>query len=77
MPTFVHLVTLTTEGLEHLTDYLTLGSYDIVSVTSFPDADAAAKFALAMAGEGQTWTETMRAFDVEAFRETFASLDAS
>lgn len=97
MPTYVHLITITAEGLERiadglepnpaetaarfggeiLADYLTLGAYDIVSVTSFPDDDAAASFALAMAGEGHTRTETMRAFDVEAFRDIVASLDAT
>jgi uncharacterized protein with GYD domain len=87
MPTYIHLITITTDGLVHLADglkpnpvetaeryggeiladYLTLGRYDIVVVSTFPDDDAAAKFVLAMAGDGHSRSETMRAFDVPEF----------
>lgn len=96
MPTYVHLVTITSEGLEHiadglepkpartaaryggevLSDYLTLGQYDIVVVTSFPDDESAAKFALSMAGEGHSRSETMRAFDPDEFVDIVRGLDA-
>lgn len=55
-------------GGEILADYLTLGRFDIVVVSSFPDAKSAARFSLAMERDGQTSTETMRAFDTEEFR---------
>lgn len=94
MPTFVHLVTITTEGLEHiadglepdpaetaarfggeiLADYLTLGRFEIVVVSSFPDGESAAKFTLAMAGEGHSRSETMRAFDTEEFVDLIKGL---
>lgn len=87
MPTYIHLITVTTDGLAHLPDglqpnpvetaeryggeivddYLTLGRFDIVVVSSFPDDAAAAKFVLAMAGDGHSRSETMRAFDVPEF----------
>lgn len=96
MPTYVHLIDLTAEGLERLADghqpppaetarrfdgelladYLTLGRYDIVVVSSFPDDHAAAQFALAMAGEGHSRSETMRAFDTDEFVDIVQGLDA-
>lgn len=56
-------------GGEILADYLTLGRFDIVVVSSFPDDDAAARFALEMNKTGQSRSETMRAFDTESFGE--------
>jgi uncharacterized protein with GYD domain len=55
-------------GGEILADFLTLGRYDIVVVSSFPDAESATRFSLAMNREGQSSTETMRAFDTEEVR---------
>lgn len=95
MPTFVHLITLTADGLAHLAsghqpppaetarrfggellaDYLTLGRYDIVVVSSFPDDAAATQFALAMAGEGHSRSETLRAFDTDQFADIIQALD--
>lgn len=62
-------------GGEILADYLTLGRYDIVSVSSFPDAASAARFELAMDGGGQFRTETMPAFDTDEFRDIIQGLD--
>ena len=44
---------------EHL---YTLGEYDIVMVTEFPDDDTAAAAVLALASLGNVRTKTMRAF---------------
>jgi uncharacterized protein with GYD domain len=44
---------------EHL---YTMGEYDIVMVTEFPDDDAAAAAVLALASLGNVRTKTMRAF---------------
>ena len=44
---------------EHL---YTLGGYDIVMVTEFPDDETAAAAVLALASLGNVRTETMRAF---------------
>lgn len=96
MPTFVHLIDFTADGLDALAeghrpppaetaqrfggeiqaDYLTLGRYDVVVVSSFPDGESAARFALAMAGEGHSRSETMRAFDTDAFADIVEGLDA-
>ncbi len=42
--------------------YMTLGAYDFVGVVELPDADAAARWALATAAQGNIRTTTMRAF---------------
>ena len=95
MPTYVHLISFTREGLETildgpdpapgataerfggelLADYLTLGRYDVVSVTSFPDDASAARFLLEMARGGQFRSETLRAFDTDAFHAILAGLE--
>lgn len=62
-------------GGEIVADYLTLGRYDIVVVSTFPDAEAAARFSLAMGREGQSSTETMRAFDTEEFRAILGGME--
>lgn len=62
-------------GGEILADYLTIGRYDIVVVSSFPDAESAARFSVAMGREGQSSTETMRAFDTEEFRAIIRGMD--
>ena len=63
-------------GGEILHDYFTLGRFDIVSVSSFPDDTSAARFTLAMDGAGQYQTETVRAFDTDEFRDIILGLDA-
>ena len=47
------------QGPEHL---YTLGEYNIVMVTEFPDDDTAAAAVLALASLGNVRTKTMRAF---------------
>ncbi len=45
--------------------YLTLGQYDFVSVTEFPDAETGARVLLALGAQGNIRTTTMQAFTVE------------
>jgi uncharacterized protein with GYD domain len=47
--------------LKHI--YWTVGPYDIVTVTEFPDDATGTAFLLALGGQGNVRTTTMRAFD--------------
>ena len=49
--------------------YVTMGRYDGVVIANFPDDETAAQAALALAESGNVTTETLRAFDLEEFRE--------
>jgi len=54
--------------------YLTLGSYDIVTVAEAPDDEAVAKFVLAVASGGNVRTTTLKAFTEAEFRKIVAGL---
>ena len=54
--------------------YLTMGAYDLVAISEFPDAEAAAKFALTLGSMGNVRTTTLQAFDEEQFREIVSTL---
>lgn len=54
--------------------YLTLGSYDIVTVAEAPDDETAAKFVLTIAAAGNVRTTTLKAFPEADFREIIKSL---
>ena len=54
--------------------YLTMGAFDIVAISEFPDDEAAAKFALTLNSLGNVRTTTLRAFDEGQFRDIVASL---
>jgi uncharacterized protein with GYD domain len=54
--------------------YLTMGQYDAVVVSEFPDDESAAKATLAAGALGSVRTETMRAFTEEEYRKIVASL---
>jgi uncharacterized protein with GYD domain len=43
--------------------YLTMGQYDYVVVAEAPDDETMARIALAVAGQGNVRTQTIRAFD--------------
>jgi uncharacterized protein with GYD domain len=43
----------------------TIGPYDLVTVTEFPDVESATAFALALGASGNVRTTTMRAFGAE------------
>ena len=53
--------------LKHI--YWTVGSYDIVTVTEFPDDVTATAFLLALGSGGNVRTNTMRAFDRDEVAE--------
>jgi uncharacterized protein with GYD domain len=54
--------------------YLTMGKYDAVFVSEFPDDDAAARFMLAVASLGNVTTQTLKAFNEEEYRKIVGSL---
>ena len=54
--------------------FLTMGAYDLVVISEFPDAEAMAKFALITAGPGNLRTTTLQAFPEDQFRSIVESL---
>lgn len=54
--------------------YVTLGQYDGILITEFPNDEAAAKLALATGTLGNVRGETMRAFTEDEYRKLIASL---
>ena len=66
--------TLKSFGSELKAFYLTMGSYDIVTISEAPDDAAAAKVALAIGSAGNVTTETLRAFTEDEYREIVAAL---
>jgi uncharacterized protein with GYD domain len=61
-------------GSELKAFYLTMGQYDIVTVSEAPDDTAACKVALAIGAAGNVTTETLRAFTEEEYRDIVAAL---
>lgn len=60
-----------------LTDfYLTMGQYDIVVVTEFPDDETCAQFALNIGSQGAVSTETLKAFTEDEYRDIIGALVA-
>jgi uncharacterized protein with GYD domain len=66
--------TLKSFGSELKAFYLTMGRYDIVTISEAPDDAAAAKVALAVGSAGNVTTETLRAFTEDEYREIVAAL---
>ncbi len=54
--------------------FCVLGRYDVVAISEMPDDEAAAKFALSTAAQGNVTTETLRAFTEAEFLKMIASL---
>jgi uncharacterized protein with GYD domain len=54
--------------------YLTMGQYDLVTLTEFPNDDAAARFLLAIGSMGNIRSTTLKAFTEQEFRTLIASL---
>ncbi len=54
--------------------YLTMGAYDLIAISEFPDAEAAAKFALTLGSMGNVRTTTLQAFGEDQFRDIVSSL---
>lgn len=54
--------------------YLTMGHYDFVFVSEFPNDEAAAKALLAVGSQGNIHTQTLRAFSEDEYRKLIGSL---
>ena len=54
--------------------YLTMGKYDAVIISEFPDDEASAKFMLATGALGNVSTQTLKAFTEAEYRKIVASL---
>jgi uncharacterized protein with GYD domain len=61
-------------GSELKAFYLTMGRYDIVTISEAPDDATAAKVALTVGSAGNVTTETLRAFNEDEYREIVAAL---
>ena len=54
--------------------YMTLGSYDVVVITEFPDDDAAATFSPVMSSRGNVRMTTLKAFSEADARRIIGAL---
>ena len=54
--------------------YLTMGAYDLVAITQFPDAETAATFSLTIGSMGNVRTTTLQAFGEDQFRSIVAGM---
>ena len=54
--------------------YLTMGRYDAVLISEFPNDEAAARVTLTAGIQGNVRTETLRAFTEEEYRKIIAAL---
>jgi uncharacterized protein with GYD domain len=54
--------------------YLTMGKYDAVIVSEFPNDETAAKFMLLTGSMGNVTTQTLKAFTEAEYRKLVASL---
>ena len=54
--------------------FLTMGEYDAVIITEFPDDDTVARYMLTVASLGNLTSTTMKAFNEPEFRRIVASL---
>lgn len=59
-------------GVEFADVYWTLGSHDIVAIVDAPDDETLAAGLLAVAGQGNLRTTTLRAFSQEEMRSVIA-----
>jgi len=54
--------------------YLTMGRYDAVLISEFPDDETGAKFALGIGSLGNVRTETLKAFTEAEYRKIIAGV---
>ena len=54
--------------------YLTMGQYDAVLISEFPNDEAGAKFTLSVGALGNVTTETLKAFTEAEYRKIVGSL---
>ena len=55
--------------------FVVMGRYDGVLIADFPDDETATRAVLALGKSGNVTTETLKAFDLSAFREIVAHVD--
>jgi uncharacterized protein with GYD domain len=61
-------------GIEVKSWYMTLGRYDVVTVVEAPNDEAITRAALAIGGQGNAHTETLRAFSLEETKKIVGGL---
>jgi uncharacterized protein with GYD domain len=61
-------------GAELKAIYVTLGQYDLVTITEAPDDETAAKLSLAIGSAGNVTSQTLRAFTEEEYGQIIAAL---
>jgi uncharacterized protein with GYD domain len=54
--------------------YLTTGRYDLVAISEWQTEEAAMTFLLGQAAAGNVTSETLHAFDLEAFKKIVAAI---
>jgi|SRR5271166_1996287 len=54
--------------------YLTMGKYDAMFVSEFPDEESCARFSLSVAALGNVTTQTLKAFTEPEYRKIISSL---
>lgn len=54
--------------------FLTMGRYDVVTISEFPDDESYAQWVLAVASEGAVASETLKAFTEDEYRDVIAGL---
>jgi uncharacterized protein with GYD domain len=54
--------------------HLTMGHYDAVILTEFPNDDTCARFMLSVSALGNVTTETLKAFNEDEYRKIISSL---
>ena len=61
-------------GISVVGAWITMGQYDLVIVGDAPDDKTMAAFMLALGGQGNVTTQTMRAFSEDEFKEVVGKL---
>ncbi len=59
-------------GGKFLSIHWTMGTYDLVAITEFPDDESASAFALKLGAQGNVRTLTMRAYDADDMAKIIA-----
>ena len=54
--------------------YLTMGKYDAVFVSEFPDDETVARFMLSLGAQGNVTTQTLKAFNEAEYHKIIGSL---
>ena len=57
--------------------FIVMGQYDGVLIADFPDDETATLAVLTLGKPGNVTTETMKALDLDSFREVVAGIDAA